>query len=146
MSSRTNWLAALAIIAMFAFAHTTSAEAGTLVKSKSCSITGVDILGDRCNTNIYLGTPTFNCNNPFETHPQHYVRFGSPTTLSWYPSHRAVITNACGGNPYMNGSWTSARFAYSPVIRTIYPQAYGHQNTTTSPSYNYDIQIYAGTY
>lgn len=129
-----RFLVALAVtaslITALSAANAQDAAAGTYIKGKTCSLYQY--------SSCYLGYT-------YSVQFQCYSRF-SVTSPSPYPLHSASITTYPQPG---NGTLTTAQHAYSPIGMCInWPtsQATGHQQTTSSRTFNYTLQLYGGSY
>lgn len=111
---------------------TGSASAGTFLKGSTCSL----------YKNSYCQF-TFNANpsNPYNC----YTRF-SVTSAAPYPSHTAGIDGLYGAG--LTGTSTTGVHAYSPINYCFNSnlRALGFQQTGSSRTFNYSLQLYSGGY
>lgn len=112
------------------------ASAGTFIKGKTCSLYKTNHV--TCEL-IYTNYTQFQC----------YARF-TVTSPQPYPSHVAAHQTAAFG--WIYGSWTTAQSAYSPSRPDVpcggVPNMVigGRQDTGSSRTFNYTLQLYGGNY
>lgn len=128
------------MLAFALFAVPTSAQAGTLYQSTSCTVKDSNL------TDIYNKCVVLAVIVPVEFKDV-YCRLGTVSQYGWYPSHRVDLEAAYGGgsNVY-TGSWTSSRFAYSPIVNSTWGNCFARTNSSSSTTRTWNNQLYIGRY